>query len=148
MTGRNQGLIIVLFGLSLLLGILFGVLAFNGLLPTFSLAVPFLFAIALFALASAIAVSLAVALRRTDIDLEDDRRGFLRCARELLMALAISAVIFIILLIIFISVPVLVLLNAILIGFIATFLFFTLFLLAALTFCLIEEAFERRCENE
>lgn len=130
-----------LFILSLVLGIAAGFLNFFGIVTLFPGAVLFFGFIALALLIILFVLAALAALNSGDKYPRKTEKFLCKCAAGFLKPAVISSVLVIVASVLFVFIPpYLPILNAIVFGIIATFLFFALFLVAEIIACLIEEA--------
>lgn len=135
------GLIVfALFILSLILGIGVGILNFFGILMLFSGAIPYIGAIALVVLISILIMVGLIVFKNNDRETRPQEQILCECAAGYIRPIIISTLVVIIASIAFLSISGIPIVSAFVMGFLATFIFFALFLLARVIFCLIDEA--------
>lgn len=135
---------VALFILSLLLGIAVGVLNFLGILNLFSGAIPIIGAFAMILVALLFGLSALMVFNMGDRYVRRSEKAFCACASCIIKPALVSAVTVIVASILFISIAGIPILAAFVMGFLATFLFFALFLVAQIIFCLVDEACSRK----
>lgn len=139
-SNRSGIFIIALFGLSLLLGIVGGVLNALGILTVVTGFVPLIVAISALVLLAALALAAAALLGREEDCKGVSRSALCECLNCYLRPIVISALIALVVALLFASITVIPILAGIVLGFILTFFFFALLLLGTLVFCLVSDA--------
>lgn len=145
MSCKKHLLIIALFILSAILGAAAGALNFLGILQIFSGAIPYIGGIAALVLLSMFGFAKLIAFNKSERVSRASERILCECAKCYLKPIMIAALAVIVASILFISIAAIPILSAFVMGFLATFLFFALFLLAALSCCLVEASCRCKC---
>lgn len=139
-SNRSGIFIIALFGLSLLLGIVGGVLNALGILPIVTGFVPLVVALSAIVLLAALALAAAALLGREEDCKGVSRSALCECLNCYLRPIVISALIALVVTLLFAGITVSAIVTGIIFGFIVTFFFFALLLLGTLVFCLVSDA--------
>ena len=140
MNCKSNLAIVALFIVSLLLGIATGVLNFLGILQLFSGAIPVIGGIATLLVLGLLYLASLIVFNMGDRYAHKNEKIFCSCVASLIKPALISAVLVIVASIVFISVVGIPVLSAFVMGFLGTFLFFALFLVAQIIACLVDEA--------
>ena len=148
MSRKNRFLIVALFILSLILGGGAGVLSYLGILRIVSWTIPYIGALATAVLLSMFALGRLIAFNKSERVSRTSERILCGCTAYYIRPIVISALAVIVASILFTGVAGISLLSAFVIGFLAVFVFFTLFLLAAVVFCLVDASCCRRCRSD
>lgn len=137
---RSSLHVVALFILSIILGIGVGILNFLGILQLFSGAIPYIGAIALFVILGILILIGLIVCNRNSCEHRSNEQLLCECAAGFIRPIVISALVVIVASILFIGIVGIPIVSGFVLGFLATFLFFALFLLAEIIFCLIDGA--------